>query len=155
MWADALAFLLHYYTLITIGIVNAYTNIMMKENGFEDSQVKIWIDDDHILHFIFKARINISIATAKKYVAKRLSISKGRHYPILTDLRNISGSDKEARKYLSQEGSVFITATALLTNNYFESIIGNFYIGVSNPNIPTRMFTSEKDALKWLSNYRK
>lgn len=71
-------------------------------------------------------------------------------YPILVDLRYIKSISKEARDHFAMRGRPpGVSAIAMLVASPVSRIIGNFFLGLNRPTVPTRMFTSEKDALAW------
>jgi hypothetical protein len=45
------------------------------------------------------------------------------------------------------------SATALIISSPLSRAIGNFFLGLNRTSMPTRLFTSEADALAWLSEY--
>ena len=51
-------------------------------------------------------------------------------------------SSKEATKYFS--------CAAIVAKNSFQKLIGNLYITISKPNMPTKLFSNEADALTWV-----
>ena len=72
--------------------------------------------------------------------------------PILVDITNIRSVDKGARGiYTSNKAASIISKAALLVGNPVSRIIGNFYLGLNKTHFPVKMFTSENDALEWLS----
>jgi hypothetical protein len=46
-----------------------------------------------------------------------------------------------------------MTAGALLTDSPLSIVLGNFYLRVSGPVTPTRMFASEAEAIRWLGTF--
>jgi hypothetical protein len=45
------------------------------------------------------------------------------------------------------------SAAALLIGSPLTRAIGNFFMGLNKPLIPTRLFTSETEALAWLKGF--
>jgi hypothetical protein len=43
-----------------------------------------------------------------------------------------------------------VGATALFVDAPVSQLLANFFLRVNKPTIPTKMFTSETEALKWL-----
>lgn len=100
---------------------------------------------------------NISIDTniAKDAVKSRLEVSSGISYPVLINIKSVIKVTKEARDFLaSEEGCRGVTASAIVVNSALTSMIGNFFIRVSKPLVPTRLFTDENAAIKWLSAFK-
>jgi hypothetical protein len=89
---------------------------------------------------------------AKEIVESRLNYTKGRSVYTLIDFSNVKSVTKEARDYMnSPEGGLKgILGGAFLSNSVVATLFVNLYLKISNPSIPAKFFTSEKDALWWL-----
>lgn len=110
---------------------------------------------DGILFIIYKGHITYKMA--KEVVENRLQIANGKRLPILvkgTGANRVNNIDKEARDFLSSSaGLQGVKAGAIVSSSVFESFLGNFFIKVSRPEIPSKLFTNEQEALKWLKYY--
>jgi hypothetical protein len=83
-----------------------------------------------------------------------IELSAGELYPLLVDLREINSIDKEARDHFSMKGrKPGVLAIAMLVKSPVSSIIGNFFLGLNKPTVPTHLFTSEAKALQWLEEF--
>jgi hypothetical protein len=125
----------------------------MKLNYFENDYAEFWTEDD-ILFFIYKPGIVMNLEAAKLVVADRISIQKSTPYPVLCDMRGIKDSDKPARDYLAKEGSTLVKAVAVLIESPVTKIMANFYLTISRPTVPTKMFTDKAQALEFLKNFK-
>lgn len=75
--------------------------------------------------------------------------------PVLVDLRAVRSQSAEARAYLAgPEATKVSAAVALLVASPLSRAIGNFYLGFNRPEVPTRLFTDEIEAERWLLNAR-
>ena len=93
----------------------------------------------------------IQLQDAKDNTAKVIEVSGGANYPILVDLKEIKSISKEARDHFSMRGrKPNVIAIAMLVSSPLSRIIGNFFLGLNKPTVPTRMFTSEEDAIRWM-----
>lgn len=114
----------------------------------------IWELEDGILRLTYKPGI-LSLEIAKEVVKSRKEFTNNTSYPNLVMQTGLTKVEKEARDYLSsEEGSEGISAGAILTNSAFQMTLANFFLKVSRPRVPARMFTSKKQAIQWLSNYK-
>lgn len=96
----------------------------------------------------------LELEGARQVVQARHELSAGRDYPVLVDDRGMKGMSKEARDYLSHEdGLKYVKAGAILAQSGFTMILGNFFLKVSGPEIPARLFTSKQKALTWLQQF--
>ena len=80
--------------------------------------------------------------------------SEGRVYPMLVDTREIRSIDKDARDFFSmrnRKGGV--NAIAILVASPVSVIVGNFFMGLNKPAVPTKLFRDSAKAIKWLKQY--
>lgn len=112
---------------------------------------------DGIIFGVFHPDINVDIVGARKVVEDRKRASGFEQAPLLVDVTRINSLTKEARSYLSsEEGSQLLTASAILVDSGFTSMVANFFLRVNlkKPIIPVRMFSEIKEAIKWLEQYK-
>ena len=115
----------------------------------------MYIKDGIIFQTYCSALTRMSLDVAKKIVIDRISISKNKHYPLLTDSNNVTKFDENARKYFStNEAAHLLCAFALIVNNPFSKILGNFFLKFSNLKEPTKLFTNQQSALEWIKPFR-
>lgn len=103
----------------------------------------------------FKMNRVIDVSDIRENIAASLKLTNGvRHLAVLdTRGKNLSITD-EAMKYgASKSVTRDRIATAHLTNSLHGRVIGNFFIKFFRPKIKNRMFTDEKEALKWLRSF--
>lgn len=92
-----------------------------------------------------------SLADAQINAQAALTLNAGQRLPILVDMRKMKAQHRDARQhYGSLEVAQSVRVVALLVESRLSMIIANFFISISNTNVPTRIFTSEADALAWL-----
>ncbi|MGE0567746.1 MAG: hypothetical protein AB7O73_07330 [Bacteroidia bacterium] len=60
---------------------------------------------------------------------------------------------KEAREFRATEiGTIFSSKEAIVISSIAQRILVDFYIKINKPKVPTKLFVSEYEALKWLLN---
>jgi hypothetical protein len=125
----------------------------MNSDYFLNMHWKMWIEDDVLRGKVFADTLTLNIVETG--VRERVRLCSGTAFPVLSDIRRIKHVDKEARAYLAKsESTVFIRAGAFLVNNQLQKILGNFFILIDKPEIPTRLFTDEAEALAWLQQFK-
>lgn len=98
----------------------------------------------------------IDLSIAQKITEYRLKIQKGKEYPLLSNIKTVKNSTKPARDFMaSKEGCEGVVAAAILIDSPIGSMIINFFIRVSKPLRPTKIFTNEPEAKKWLAQFIK
>lgn len=113
-----------------------------------------WIHDG-ICHTCVKPNAIIELDDAKQNTDAVTQLSNGLKYPLLVNLKEIYSISKEARDHFSMQGrSPGIVAIAMLIKSPGSRIIGNFFITLSKPVVPTKLFTEEEKAIKWLQQFK-
>tara|TARA_R110002020_G_scaffold439532_1_gene650047 strand:- start:481 stop:912 length:432 start_codon:yes stop_codon:yes gene_type:complete len=99
---------------------------------------------------------NITLDMAKEVVKNRLAFSQQKDVPTLVTEQGLKGIERDARQFLgSEEGVKGVKAGAIVTKSVVSSHLANFFIRVSiiRTRVPMRLFTSEKEAVKWLKQF--
>lgn len=110
--------------------------------------------ENGVLHFIYKPNTELNFESAKRVVEDRKRVQKGKSYPVLCDIRGLKDVDKIARDYLAKEGSDLVTAVALVVDSPAYEFMANFYLKVSKPDVPTKMFSSFSEALAFIEKFK-
>jgi hypothetical protein len=122
-------------------------------NYYENEYAQFWIEGG-ILFFDYKPNVVINLAAAHRIVADRIQMQNEKSYPVLCDIRGVVDSDKAARDYLAQSGSVLAKAVSIVTNQSVSLIMISFYLKICKPSVPTTIFTNESMALAFLETYK-
>jgi hypothetical protein len=122
---------------------------VMEKKLVENSYVSFWIEDG-ILYGLYKKDVVIGLEAAREVVALRKKFTNGQAYPAIAFIKHVKVISKEARKYLAEEGSELITKGALVSDSGFSKILGNMFLALDKPKMPTRIFTNVKEAIAWL-----
>jgi len=102
----------------------------------------------------FRTGAEVTLDDARTNVALCLQRNAGRPRPLLVDLREVKSQSAEARAYLAgREGVQVSQAVGLLIGSPVSRVLGNFYLGLNKPGVPTRLFTSEEEAQAWLRSF--
>jgi hypothetical protein len=109
--------------------------------------------DDDVLVATYKKGRTITLDIAKDIVRERITFTEHQPARVLLIDRGVSSFDKSARDFLaSPEGTQLIKAAAILCESPATAMIGNFFVKVSKPSIPVRLFTNRERAIGWLRN---
>jgi hypothetical protein len=92
-----------------------------------------------------------TLEDAKEQLVHQRKMIAGTPLPFLMDIRGVRSLSREARAYFaSAEAAQVFQATALIVSSPLSRAIGNFFLGLNRAQMPTRLFTTEADALAWL-----
>jgi hypothetical protein len=94
------------------------------------------------------ARVNIDFQSA---YARML----GRRCCVIVVIDSLTSQDSEARRIYAagMQPSLFYAA-ALIVTNPLARAIGSFFLGLTRPAVPTKLFESVEDAANWVASQR-
>lgn len=96
--------------------------------------------------------VDVELQDAVELVEIGTELTKNLHVGALVDASRNFSITNEARKYFAEKtASQQFRAVAIITNSLAQRLIVNFYININRPNVPTKMFSNETDALEWLN----
>ena len=115
---------------------------------------KLWLGEDGIVRIIHLPGAEVTLEDAQETMAAYLKLYKGKRRPLFIDTKTMKSMSRETRKYYaSEEAAKVVSAAAIIVGTSVSRVLGNFYIGLSNPHLPSRLFSSEDEALEWLRGY--
>lgn len=124
------------------------------ENEQSARLARLSLDDDGICRIIWADGAEVTLEDARDVMAAYRKINDGRRLPLLIDTKTMHSFAREARQYFaSEEAAAAASAAAILVETPVSKVLGNFYIGLSSPHLPSRLFTSEEEALAWLRGF--
>jgi len=114
---------------------------------------KNWLADDGILRATYLPGVEEVLEDAKQNVAVSTKITKGQPRPLLLDCQEIGSQSRDARTYYTTAKPENFLAVAILINSPMSRMIGNLVLGFNRGPYPTRLFTSEAEAIAWLKGF--
>lgn len=125
-----------------------------KQNILETKYVEIWIEEG-ILFCRYADNLNVDLDIVKSIVESRINFSKGISYPVLIDVKGVRSFTKEARDYGGgNEGVRLVKAGAFVVDSALTKMLINLFLLINKPNVPTKLFTDEKEAKEWLQHFK-
>ena len=117
---------------------------------------EIWFDEEGILWLkpIENADIDLEEVLACFDIYRKLGCDKKKVLQLIDARDNISMSH-EGRQYASEHGKHFFIASAVISNSLAVRLIVNFFNSFYNHPVPFKLFSTEKEALKWLRGFAK
>jgi hypothetical protein len=116
----------------------------------------ISLSNDGVVFVRIRDGVKQSLDDAKVNLAAALSVTAGRRRPLLIDIRTAQPLDSAARHHYSGQTLVdgFMALALLVESSPFGRMMGNVYLRVARPGVPTQLFTDETRAIEWLTQYR-
>ncbi len=123
----------------------------MKE--YKDSRFSMKIEDG-ILHAIFNEEF-VDYSLVNDGINKRIELTQGTSYPMLSDFRKVKSGTRQARERMSaKDAGIGISAVAILIESGVQRVIYNFFHSIYKAPAPARLFTNRDKALEWLQQYK-
>jgi len=122
----------------------------------ETKTARIGLNDQGLLIVRIKDGAHQSLSDAKENLALAVSETSGERRPLLIDIRKAQPLEADARHHYSGQTLVerFSALALLIDGSPFGRMMGNVYLRIARPGIPTQLFADEERALDWLSAYR-
>ena len=93
-------------------------------------------------------RADVDGQGAREALEAVATLSDGAPTPVLVDLRGTRSVSREARETFRR--STVPSRIAMYVESSLSRTIANFFIGVTRPTVPTKVFTDLDDAQTWL-----
>lgn len=120
--------------------------------GFVDLE----LIDKHIIRSKYNYDVTLDLEKAKLVHKKIGELSNGKAMLQLFIACPGLDVEKEVREWGAIEDSnKYTIASAIVCNSLAHKLLGNFFIKVQKPLRPTKMFSSEEEAVIWLKSFIK
>ena len=121
---------------------------MLKLNS---DYVKINLIDG--IYYAYYKPVVINLRIAKEVVKDRQSLSHGEKHPFIVDIREAKGFKMDAVSYLSGDESMDdVSKLCIIVKSKFVVILYSLFCYIATPRIPTKLFTTEKEAENWINS---
>ncbi|OFY83340.1 MAG: hypothetical protein A3F72_20295 [Bacteroidetes bacterium RIFCSPLOWO2_12_FULL_35_15] len=125
---------------------------IIKEINLDASVVSL--RSDGIIQIFMKPNLTMNKNDGKQIVDALANIGGGAKFPILFIAGSFTLANTEARQYAaSEEANQYTLASAFVVNNIAQKLMGQAYVSFNHPITPTRILTSEEDAVTWLKTF--
>jgi hypothetical protein len=115
---------------------------------------RMWLRSDGIVQLVWTPAVAMSFEDAIAAIDAMIKLTGGRRSPLLVDAHNAGPQDRAARSEFVRRGDL-VSAVAILASTPLSRMMANFFIAVSKPMAPTRLFDDESLALTWLAEFTK
>lgn len=124
----------------------------MAQEVISTSHFRISGNDDGIVELTWLPNVHVDLAVAEQTLDVMDRLGGGKHrYALLVDSRALASMDRHARHFYQRaEGPL---AVALLISSPLTRMIATFFMGLNQPALPIKLFTSEPEARAWLRGF--
>jgi hypothetical protein len=123
-----------------------------KDLGTPDGQKisSLGFDSDGILRLAWTRGVVIDAPDAQLAMDRVNEMCGGRPTPLLIDMATTESVSRTARAVFAKRCDAY--AIALLGSSAVDRVLANFFLGVSAAPVPTRFFTNDDEAVRWLGS---
>ncbi|MDP8262425.1 MAG: hypothetical protein P9M13_03880 [Candidatus Ancaeobacter aquaticus] len=113
-----------------------------------------WIEDGIVRHNVAVKEYTLEMAKEVVKFCKKLNKGSKQKCLLLVDMGNVTDQTPESTKYMSSDPEIkkVFQKVALMVKNIFVKMAGECYLKLANPIVPTKLFTDEAGAIKWLKS---
>ncbi len=129
--------------------------IRKKEQYKKTDYMEMWIEDN-VFFGIYADGIVIDEAVAKALLKEREAICNNVPYLTFWDCRGVNYWTREARTFQSTDKNYRLmkAGAVVYKESNVANVIINFFYKITPPSIPTKFFSTEEAALKWLKGLK-
>lgn len=114
-----------------------------------------WMGEDGIARTKVKKGSEVKLEHAQENSVVVNSFYVDSKFPLLIDARGIKSMEREARSFFTTNGRQTNTlAFGIIIDSSISKVVGNFFMAISKPRVPTRLFLNEEAALEWLQKFK-
>ncbi len=113
---------------------------------------RMWLRTDGIVQLVWEPGVAMGLDDAIAATDAMTTLTGGQRRPLMVDTQAAGPMDRLARMEFAGRGDL-VTAVGLLIATPLSRMSGNFFLGVTKPKTPTRLFDCEAGALAWLSQH--
>jgi len=126
----------------------------LRPHGVDTKTAVIHLSEDGLVIVRIRNGAYQSLEDAKTNLMTAVAATAGSRRPLLVDIRTAKPLDADARHHYSGQTLVdaFSVLALLVDASPFGRMMGNVYLRIARPGIPTQLFSDETQAVTWLKN---
>lgn len=113
---------------------------------------RLWLRPDGIAEISWAPFVPSHVEDARAAIAAMTELTGGRPTPLLVHTEDAGPQDRGARMEFVRHQEI-VAAVALVVGNPLSRLMATFFINVSRPDIPIRLFEDDEAALTWLAQH--
>jgi len=115
-----------------------------------NDKVQVIEGDDMIYRYIAINNCTLDMDTLEKMTQVGDTWCQERLCANLVDIRKMLFIDSKTRAYAAAQFRPHVAGQAIVIDSKISSYFANLFLKFSQPKVPTRLFTSEDEAVNWL-----
>jgi hypothetical protein len=122
--------------------------------SIDKEKFHIHLTDEGIMHYHIKACEEFTLDDIKLVLECVKEIGESPKYPNLITFDSYITTTSEAREFAaSAESNIYTICDAFVVKKTALKLLGNFYLSMNKPAVPTQLFEDVESAKKWLVTF--
>lgn len=113
---------------------------------------RIWLRPDGVCEIAWAPHVPSGLDDARAVIDAMSELTGGRAAPLLVHTTDAGPQDRAARMEFIRRQEV-VAAVALVVGNPLSRMMATFFINVSKPDVPIRLFEDADAAVVWLQGH--
>ena len=114
------------------------------------SDPRVWLEDDGIMRIAYPQDFHLTLDAMRSVHRLHVQISTEKR-PLLVYANSVASAEYEAQQFASSDEAVaLVSGMAIVVKSFFTRAMADIFMRFHRPPYPTRVFTAEHDAIKWL-----
>jgi hypothetical protein len=123
--------------------------------GGQPQSADVYAEADGTVVVRFHNAVRLTRELSAEVARAHVAAANGEKRPALADVRGLISVDRGSRQVAAGGDVVAVTQRmAILVGNPVTRVLGSFFLRVTTPGYPTRLFTDEQQARAWLREHR-
>ncbi len=119
--------------------------------GGHPASAEVHAEQDGTVVIRFHQGTRLSAPLTEEVVRAHIRLARGQKRPVLADVRGLVSADRASRELAASASIVAVSSRmAIVVGNPVTRMLGNFFLRVTTPAYPTRIFDDEERARAWL-----
>jgi hypoxanthine phosphoribosyltransferase len=112
-----------------------------------------WFDDNGIVYSVIKDIPTQTLEETVKNIEDFEKVIGDKKVCMVIDVTNSGETSREIRDYVAKEFPKFVKAIAMISKSALGKMLANLFFTIRTQPYPTKMFTEEEEAKKWIEQY--
>lgn len=125
---------------------------MSDDTELVGDKFRMWLRPDGLVELTWTPHVPSGLDDAVAAIDAMSRLTGGRPAPLLVHTTDAGPQDRAARMEFIRRQDI-VSAVALLVGNPLSRMMATFFINVSRPDVPTRLFEHDADAVEWLRGH--
>ncbi len=113
---------------------------------------RIWLRPDGVVEIVWEPHVPSVLEDAVAVIDAMSELTGGRAAPLLVHTEDAGPQSREARMEFVRRQEV-VSAVSLVVGNPLSRMMATFFINVSRPDVPIRLFEDKEAAVAWLKEH--